>query len=112
MRESDVLLLPSLEEGFGLTCVEAMASGAVPLVSDACTDVCVHGENALVHEVADVAAITRHLTILDEDRDLLADLRAGCLRTAPSVTWTRAGEHLLDAYRTALEATDAAALVR
>lgn len=83
MRDSDILLLPSIEEGFGLTCVEAMGSGCVPLVSDACTDLCVDGQNALVHAVGDVDAITDHITMLDQDRDRLAELRAACLRSAP-----------------------------
>jgi glycosyltransferase involved in cell wall biosynthesis len=102
MRDSDVLLLPSIEEGFGLTCVEAMGSGCVPMVSDACTDVCVDGENALVHAVGDIGTITTQLTMLDADRELLAELRAACLRSAPEHTWTAAGRRLLDAYAQAI----------
>ena len=104
MRSSDVLVLPSIEEGFGLVCTEAMGSGCVPLVSTACTDVCRHGENALVHAVADVAALEEHITMLHRDRLLLARLRAGCLESAPAVTWKAAGDVLLDAYRATLEA--------
>ena len=62
MRSSDVLVLPSLEEGYGLVCIEAIGSGCVPLVSDACTEVCRHMENALVHSAGDVDALTEHLT--------------------------------------------------
>lgn len=99
MRRSDVFVLPSIEEGFGLVCVEALASGAVPLVSDACTEVCVHNENALVHRAGDVDALKEQFTMLHEDRDLLAGLRAGALRTAPDYTWRRAGVRLLGVYR-------------
>lgn len=102
MRESDILLLPSIEEGFGLTCVEALGSGCVPLVSDACTDVCIDGDNALVHSVADVDALAAQITMLSRDRDHLAALRAAALRSAPGLTWTKAGARLLDAYRIAL----------
>jgi glycosyltransferase involved in cell wall biosynthesis len=104
MRRSDVLVLPSIEEGFGLVCTEAIGSGCVPLVSDACTDVCRHGENALVHAVGDVDALEEHISVLHRDRELLARLRAGCLETAPSVTWKAAGVVLRDAYREVLEA--------
>jgi glycosyltransferase involved in cell wall biosynthesis len=104
MRTSDVLVLPSIEEGFGLVCTEAIGSGCVPLVSDACTDVCRHLENALVHRVADVDALERHITAVAQDRALLERLRAGCLRTAPDVTWTAAGARLLEACHTAVRA--------
>lgn len=103
MRRSDLMVLPSIEEGFGLVCVEAMGSGCVPLVSDACTDVCRDGENALVHRVGDVAALTRQITTLGEDADLLRRLRDGALRTAPTVTWDAAGAALVAAYQQAID---------
>jgi len=103
MRNSDILVLPSIEEGFGLVCTEAMGSGCVPLVSDACTDLCKHMENSLVHTAGDVEALTRHITMLHEDRKLLERLRDASLRTAPEVTWTAAGRCLLDAYRQVIE---------
>jgi D-inositol-3-phosphate glycosyltransferase len=98
MRRSDLLILPSIEEGFGLVCVEAIASGCVPLVSDACTELCVHDRDALVHAVGDVDALTRHITLLDQDRDRLAELRAACVAAAPELTWGTAGRQLLQVY--------------
>jgi glycosyltransferase involved in cell wall biosynthesis len=111
MRNSDLLVLPSIEEGFGLVCTEAMGSGCVPLVSEACTDICRHMENALVHRVGDVAALTQHITMVDKDRALLAKLRAQGLRTAPGVTWTAAGIKLLDVYHDILAGRRSAAAV-
>ncbi len=102
MRDSDVMVLPSIEEGFGLVCTEALGSGSVPLVSDACTDLCRHMENSLVHKVADVAAITEHFNMLHDDRNLLQRLRDGALASAPACTWDQAGVRLLEAYRTVL----------
>jgi glycosyltransferase involved in cell wall biosynthesis len=99
MRRSDIFILPSIEEGFGLVCTEAIGSGSVPLVSDACTDECRHMSNALVHRVGDVDAIQRHITMLHEDRELLGRLREAGLRDAPSLTWTAAAVRLLEAYR-------------
>ena len=102
MRESDALVLPSIEEGFGLVCTEAMGSGCVPLVSDACTDLCRHLDNALVHRVGDVAALTRQLTLLHEDRSTLARLRTNGLAARPGMTWAAAGVRLVDCYRETL----------
>jgi glycosyltransferase involved in cell wall biosynthesis len=103
MRKCDVLVLPSLEEGFGLVCTEAMGSGCVPLVSDACTDICKHKENSLVHRVGDVDALAQHITMLHEDRALLARLRANGLSRLDELTWTAAGRRLLDVYRETIE---------
>jgi glycosyltransferase involved in cell wall biosynthesis len=93
MRQSDILVLPSIEEGFGLVCTEAMGSGCVPLVSDACTDICKHGENAFVHHGGDVAALTQYITMLHEDRALLERLRETSLRTTKEITWTAGGRY-------------------
>jgi glycosyltransferase involved in cell wall biosynthesis len=98
LRRSDALILPSIEEGSALVCGEAVASGCVPLVSDASSAVCRHGENSLVHHVGDVDALTGHLTAIHEDRDLLEALREGCRRTAPEYTWAKAGARLVEVY--------------
>jgi len=102
LRQSDALVLPSIEEGFGLVCTEAMASGCVPLVSDACTDICQHMENALVHKVGDVATLLEHITLIHSDASLREKLRANALATAPEITWRKAAEKLIQAYRTAI----------
>lgn len=99
MRNSDVLVLPSIEEGFGLVCTEAMGSGCVPLVSDACTDVCKHMQNSLVHHVGDVEALTQHITLLHNDRILLQRLRSTGLNLRNTLTWNVAGVKLLEVYR-------------
>jgi glycosyltransferase involved in cell wall biosynthesis len=99
LRSADILVLPTVEEGSPLVCVDALASGCVPVVSDVCAGVCRHMENGLVHPVGDVEMLTEHLTMLDENRDLLGRLREGALRTAPEYTWTATGARLLDVYR-------------
>jgi glycosyltransferase involved in cell wall biosynthesis len=103
MRRSDIMILPSIEEGFGLVCTEAMASGCVPLVSEACTDLCRHMENALVHRVGDVKTLAEQITLLHENRALLETLRAAGLRTVPEITWNAAGEKLLRIYQEIIE---------
>ena len=104
MRQSDILVLPSIEEGFGLVVAEAMGSGCVPLISDACTDICRHMENGLVHSVGNVEALTQQITLLHQDRDLLARLRSASIKAVPEITWTAAGVKLLEAYHRVLTA--------
>jgi glycosyltransferase involved in cell wall biosynthesis len=110
MRQSDILVLPSIEEGSALVTSEARASGCVLLVSDATGANCKHMENALVHGVGDVAALTQHLTVLHEDRALLRRLRATSLATISELTWEVAGVKLLEVYRETIAAHRASAL--
>jgi D-inositol-3-phosphate glycosyltransferase len=109
VRTSDILVLPSIEEGFGLVITEAMGSGCVPLASEACTEICDHMKTGLMHRVGDVDALTQHITMLHEDRALLEMLRAAGLAAAPGVTWTAAGRILLDVYRETIAAHRAGA---
>jgi glycosyltransferase involved in cell wall biosynthesis len=102
MRSADILLMPSIEEGFALVCAEAIGSGCVPLASNACTEMCKHMENSLVHQVGDVETLREHLNSVFENPELLAKLRAGALRSANEWTWDKAGESLAKAYASAL----------
>jgi glycosyltransferase involved in cell wall biosynthesis len=104
MRKSDILVLPSIEEGFGLVIAEAMGSGCVPLASEACTEICNHMKTGLMHKVGDVEALTQHITMLHQDRALLETLRAGALSASSQVTWAAAGARLLDVYRETIAA--------
>lgn len=99
MRKSDILVLPSIEEGFGLVITEAMGSGCVPLASEACTEICSHMKTGLMHQIGDVETLTRQITLLHEDRALLDRLRAASLQLVPKISWTAAGVQLLGVYR-------------
>jgi glycosyltransferase involved in cell wall biosynthesis len=112
MRASDILVLPSIEEGFGRVVTEAMASGCVPLASDACTEFCRHMETGLVHHVGDVQALGQHITMMYEDRDLLDQLRDASLRMVPEMTWSAVGVRLLQVYRDIAAAKVAAQTAR
>jgi len=107
MRRSDLLVLPSIEEGSALVTSEARGSGCVLLVSDAAGAVCVDGVHGLVHRAGDVVALTRHLDSVEGDRALLATLRATSLAGVADLTWSAAGRRLVDVYRHTL-ATDRA----
>ena len=68
----DVVLLPSLWEGFGLVLLEAM-SRRVPVIASrvsAIPEVVVHGETGLLTEARDVVALAAAMRRLLEDRAL------------------------------------------
>jgi glycosyltransferase involved in cell wall biosynthesis len=102
MRECDVLVLPSLEEGSALVTYEARACGCVLVVSDRSGAACEDGVDALVHPAGDLDALTAHLRSLAGDRELLERLRAASLERAPDLTWSAAGRVLADVYAAAL----------
>jgi glycosyltransferase involved in cell wall biosynthesis len=98
MRESDVLLLPSLEEGSALVTYEAQACGCVNLVSDASGAPCRDGIEGLVHAAGDASALTEHIRRVLADRALLLRLREAGLEQAKGLTWAAAGEELAGIY--------------
>lgn len=99
MRQCDILVLSSIEEGSALVVTEAMASGCVPLASEASTDLCEHLVTGLVHRVGDVEELAGQITLLHEDRALLARLRQAALAKVPEITWTAAGRRLFSVYQ-------------
>lgn len=107
MQKSDILVLPSVEEGSALVTSEARGSGCVLLVSEAAGAICRHMETGLVHSVGDVDALTQQITMLHEDRQLLERLRGRSLSTAREITWTAAGAKLLEVYRDILTEREA-----
>jgi glycosyltransferase involved in cell wall biosynthesis len=103
MRQSDLFVLSSVEEGSALVTYEARGSGCVLVVSDASGAVCVHGENAMVHTSRDVGALTAHINLLHGDRELLVKLRSASICELDGLTWHAAGVHLLKVYKELLD---------
>lgn len=99
LREADVFVLSSVEEGSALVCYEATGSGCVLLVSDASGAKCQHGLDSLVHPMRAVDELTSHFNQLHRDRTLLAALRRGALSSRVSLTWECAGRRLSSIYQ-------------
>jgi glycosyltransferase involved in cell wall biosynthesis len=98
LRQTDVLILPSLEEGSALVTYEARACGATLLVSDRAGAVARHGHDALVHAAGDTEALAAHLRRHANDPALVGALRANSLAAAGDLTWDEAARMLLGAY--------------
>lgn len=106
---SDVMILPTIEEGSALVTAEAQAAGCVPLVSSAAGANLENGVQGLVHRPRDVAELTEHLDLVSSDRELLARMRRAALANRSELTWERAGVDLVAAYRAAMRLADASA---
>jgi glycosyltransferase involved in cell wall biosynthesis len=98
MRRSDVLILPSLEEGSALVTYEAQACGCVLVVSEAAGARCRNELEGLVHRPGDVTELTDHLRRLQSDRALLLRLRTSSLARVAELSWQGAGEELAAIY--------------
>lgn len=79
----------SVNEGYGLTCVEAMACGCALVVTDfaGSREYAVDGVNSVVVPVGDVEAISRGVVEVLVDRELRDKLGAGGLETARGLDW-------------------------
>ena len=86
---AEVLIMPSLIEGFGFPVAEAMACGTPVLSSRAASLPEVGGSAALYFDPRDSFSFTDQLFRLTSDARLQAALRAGGLKQAASFQWAR-----------------------
>ena len=97
--KASIFAFPSLDEGFGMPVLDAMASG-VPVLSSARSalpEVC--GDAALLVDPTDYDAIAGGLTRLAADGALREELRVRGLLRAQEFTWARAAAKTWEVYR-------------
>lgn len=89
MMQSDVLVLPSLSEAFGLVVSEALACGLPVIVTPnvGAGDLVCDGREAFVVPVCSAEAIADRLLALNHDREMLAAMSQNARATAAEKTW-------------------------
>ncbi|HSZ83454.1 MAG TPA: glycosyltransferase family 1 protein [Polyangia bacterium] len=95
----DLLLFPSLYEGFGWPPLEAMASGTPVVCSRAGSLGDVVGDAALTADPEDTAALTWHAASILTDPALRRALIARGLAHVEQFSWARTAEQLIAVYR-------------
>lgn len=87
-----VFLCGSVQEGFGLTGLEAMACGAALVTTDyqGAQEYAVNNHNALVAPVRDVEKLTRSVVRLFENPDLRDDIVSNAVEDAAEFSWDEA----------------------
>lgn len=97
MREHDVLVFPSLFEGFGLVILEAMAQG-VPVITTPHTggrDVITPGKDGVIVPIRDTQAIVRALEDLHKDRVRLVAMSEAAWKKSADYTWSAYGGRIV-----------------
>lgn len=112
LRRSDILLLPSVEEGSALVTYEAQACGCIPIVSSASGALLPRGLADFIHKPRDVKALTAHLTTISQDHHLRESLRDEVFNWSTKLTWESAGIRMLEIYKRGLSARAASAIRR
>jgi glycosyltransferase involved in cell wall biosynthesis len=104
LSRQDVMVFPSLFEGFGLVLLEAMANG-VPVIATpngAAPDVLTDGQDGYLVPIRDADAIAEKLEIFSRDRERLLEMSASATRKAVLHTWERYRELLATTVHSAL----------
>jgi O-antigen biosynthesis alpha-1,2-mannosyltransferase len=98
-RGATALVLPSIEEGFGLPAAEAMACGVAVITSTAPALVEITGDAALHADAKDVDALADAMRRVASDDALHASLAARGIERARTFTWEKCASRTADAYR-------------
>jgi starch synthase len=109
MRQHDVLLLPSLFEGFALVISEALSQG-LPVIAtpnSGATECVRDGMEGFLVPIRDSQAIAARLQQLAADRELLAAMKLACLWRAEELSWARYEEGLRMVVAQTLSSQDA-----
>jgi len=100
---ADVVLYPSLFEGFGLPVLESMACGTPVVTSTTSALPEVAGDAALLVDPDRVSDIAKGLHAVLSDRTLADRLRSSGLQRAARFRWSQTARCTLAAYRRAVE---------
>ncbi len=97
----DILLMPSRSEGFGLTAIEGMARGCVPVVADVggLPEVVLDGETGLLHRPEDAEDIAAKILELYGDRGRMEKMSLAAVERAALFGFDRFARLTADLYR-------------
>ena len=101
MTKHDVLVLPSLNEGFGLVLAEAMAQGLTVIATShtAGPDLFTDGIEGFLVPIRSAEALVEKLFCLDRERDRLQSMQEAAYQRAMSNSWKNYRQRLTELAR-------------
>lgn len=101
-RSADMFVLPSRHEGFGITAVEAMASGIPVIASDieSFQEIITDGKDGLLFRSGDADALSSAILTLAKDSGLRKRLSQAALETVRKYSWDVIAAEYVSLYRT------------
>jgi glycosyltransferase involved in cell wall biosynthesis len=100
-RAADFCVFPSRRDSFGLTLLEAMASGTPVIASNrgGTPEIITHGENGVLFEPDDTNALSGAILSLSQDLELKKKLSSNASKTAANYSWEKIGEKYFSLYK-------------
>ena len=86
----DVIIFPSLSDGFGLSVIEAMSKKVVPIVSKnaGVSDIIINGVNGFTFEVGDNEMVVSKCRYLKDDKLALNSMQNEAFKCVSTMKWT------------------------
>jgi glycosyltransferase involved in cell wall biosynthesis len=102
-NSAEMVVLPSIYEGFGLPAAQAMACGTPVIASNISAIPEVTGDAALLFSPYDASALCNHMTSVLDDPQITATMREQGLSQVKKFTWQNAGQKMQEVYQKTLE---------
>ncbi|HEM5084083.1 TPA: glycosyltransferase family 4 protein, partial [Streptococcus suis] len=97
-EKSDIFIFPSLEEGWGLTPIEAMASKCAVVASNTgfVKDIGIDERNVLISDPKDYKKMSDNIVRLVNDRELFIKIAETGYKTVKEFSWNKCADKLED----------------